>query len=217
GINLEDHLPAGRPSGKAVAGSAGSKAEQIGNPKSQIPTSKSQNPTLRGPWDLGFGIWGLGVNVSAMRRLLTASMALVLVVSCSREQPAESTAAPPAAAPAPPAGGRLFVTNEQGGDISVVDVDAAKVIATIAVGKRPRGIRLSPDGSLLFIALSGSPMAPPGVDESKLPPPDKKADGIGVVSVSDQKLLRVIAAGSDPEQTAISRDGARLFVANEDT
>jgi YVTN family beta-propeller protein len=96
-------------------------------------------------------------------------------------------------------------------------VAAAKVIATIPVGKRPRGIRVSPDGSVLFVALSGSPMAPPGVDESKLPPPDKKADGIGVVSVSDQKLLRVISAGSDPEQTAISKDGTRLFVANEDT
>jgi len=144
-------------------------------------------------------------------------MALLLLASCSREQqPAESTIPAPAPAPAPPAAGRLFVTNEQGGDISVVDVAAAKVIATIPVGKRPRGIRLSPDGSTLFVALSGSPAAGPGVDESKLPPPDKKADGIGVVSVREQKLIRVIRAGSDPEQTAISKDGTRLFVANED-
>jgi len=152
-----------------------------------------------------------------MRRLLIASMALLLLASCSRgQQPAESATPAPAPAPAPPAAGRLFVTNEQGGDISVVDVAAAKVIATIPVGKRPRGIRLSPDGSTLFVALSGSPAAGPGVDESKLPPPDKKADGIGVVSVREQKLIRVIRAGSDPEQTAISKDGTRLFVANED-
>ena len=112
---------------------------------------------------------------------------MLLVTSCSREpQPAQSTTPAPAAAPAPPAAGRLFVTNEQGGDISVVDVAGAKVIATIAVGKRPRGIRLSPDDTMLFVALSGSPAAGPGVDESKLPPPDKKADGIGVVSVSEQ-------------------------------
>ena len=152
-----------------------------------------------------------------MRMFCVACMAALFLVSCSSEpqQPAQSSTSAPA--PAPPAGGRLFVTNEQGGDISVIDVAAQKVIATIPVGKRPRGIRVSPDGSTLFIALSGSPMAPPGVDESKLPPPDKKADGIGVVSVSDQKLLRVIPAGSDPEQTAISKDGSRLFVANEDT
>jgi YVTN family beta-propeller protein len=109
------------------------------------------------------------------------------------------------------------VTNETSGDITVVDVAAARAIATIPVGKRPRGIRVSPDGSTLFVALSGSPIAPPGVDESTLPPADKKADGIGVVSVAEQRLLRVIAAGSDPEQTAVSQDGTRLFVANEDT
>ena len=60
-------------------------------------------------------------------------------------------------------------------------------------------------------------MAPPGVDEKTLPPADKKADGIGVVSIADLKLLRVLQAGSDPEQTALTTDGQRLFVANEDT
>jgi YVTN family beta-propeller protein len=98
-----------------------------------------------------------------------------------------------------------------------VDVALQRVVATIAVGKRPRGIRFSPDGGLLYVALSGSPLAPPGVDESKLPPPDKKADGIGVVSVADLKLLRVLPGGSDPEQAALTLDGKQLFVANEDT
>ena len=108
------------------------------------------------------------------------------------------------------------MTNEVSGDITVIDVAAQKVLTTIPVGKRPRGIRVSPDGSTLYVALSGSPIAGPGVDESKLPPPDKRADGIGVVSVADHKLLRIVKAGSDPEQTAVSSDGSRLFVANED-
>lgn len=143
---------------------------------------------------------------------------LALVSACSRaEAPApESSSAPPPAADARPAGGRLFVTNEVSGDISVVDIAAQKVLTTIPVGKRPRGIRVSPDGSTLYVALSGSPIAGPGVDESKLPPPDKRADGIGVVSVADHKLLRIVKAGSDPEQTAVTQDGSRLFVANED-
>src|SRR5687768_7752841 len=99
-----------------------------------------------------------------MPRLLFASMAALIIVACSRDtQPAESSAPEPA--PAPPAAGRLFVTNETSGDITVIDVAAAKTIATIPVGKRPRGIRLSPDGTTLYVALSGSPIAPPGVDE----------------------------------------------------
>src|SRR5512134_3086528 len=120
---------------------------------------------------------------------------VLLASACSRSeapQPAPAATSGPGAENARPAGGRLFVTNEVSGDISVIDVAAQKVITTIQVGKRPRGIRVSPDGSTLYVALSGSPIAPPGVDESKLPPPDRKADGIGVVSVSEQRLLRVI-------------------------
>lgn len=75
---------------------------------------------------------------------------------------------------------------------------------------------MSPDGKLLYVALSGSPIAGPGVDESKLPPPDRTADGIGVVDLAEQKLLRVIHSGTDPEQVAVSADGTKLFVANED-
>src|SRR5688500_19433093 len=140
---------------------------------------------------------------------------LVALAACSRpEQPA--TTETPGPAPTAPAAGRVFVTNETSGDISVIDVAAQRVIATIPVGKRPRGIRLSPDGTQLFVALSGSPIAPPGVDESTLPPADKKADGIGVVSVGEQRLLRVITAGSDPEHTAASLDSTRLCGANAD-
>ena len=138
-----------------------------------------------------------------------ARRARAAVTSPAAETPAAATAAAPAA-------GRVFVTNESSGDITVIDVAARQVVATIPVGKRPRGIRLSPDGQRLFVALSGSPMAPPGVDEDTLPPADKKADGIGIVSVRDLKLERVVRGGSDPEQTAISLDGTRLFVANED-
>ena len=94
----------------------------------------------------------------------------------------------------------MFVTNESGGDISVVDVGAQKVVATIPVGKRPRGIRLSPDGTLLFVALSGSPMAPPGVDEKTLPPADKKADGIGVVSIADLSCCACCRPGPIPSR-----------------
>jgi YVTN family beta-propeller protein len=154
-----------------------------------------------------------------MRPRFAFIFVLLLASACSSSEapaPAPAVTPPPGAENARPAGGRLFVTNEVSGDISVIDVAAQKVITTIPVGKRPRGIRVSPDGSTLYVALSGSPIAGPGVDESKLPPPDKRADGIGVVSVADHRLLRIVKAGSDPEQTAVSQDGMRLFVANED-
>ena len=90
------------------------------------------------------------------------------------------------------------------------------MVATVRLGKRPRGIRVSPDHTTLYVALSGSPFAPPGVDEKSLPPPDRSADGIGVVDVAQMRLVKVIPAGTDPEQLAVSKDGASLFIANED-
>ena len=70
------------------------------------------------------------------------------------------------------AGPLVYISNEMGGTVSVVDPAARQVVSTISVGKRPRGIRASRDGRSVFVALSGSPVAGPGVDESTLPPPD---------------------------------------------
>src|SRR3954469_7265860 len=152
-----------------------------------------------------------------MKRLPALAIALA-VSACGGSAPPATTQAPPAAAPAPPpppAVG-IYVTNEASGDLSIVDAAAQAVVATIPLGKRPRGIAASPDGKFLYVALSGSPSAPPGVDEKTLPPPDRKADGIGVVDIAQRKLVRVLTSGPDPEQVAVSHDGTRIFVANED-
>lgn len=111
---------------------------------------------------------------------------------------------------------RIYVTNERSGDLSVIDAATHEVIATVPLGKRPRGIHASPDRQTIYVALSGSPIAPPSVDESTLPPPDKTADAIGVFDVRENKLLRLITAGSDPEEFDLSKDGTLLYCSNED-
>lgn len=111
----------------------------------------------------------------------------------------------------------IFVTNEMSGDLSVIDAGTRTLTATVPLGKRPRGLATSPDGKTLFVALSGSPIGGPGVDESKLPPPDKGADGIGVYDVASMKMLKMLRGFSDPERVATSADGARLYIASEDT
>jgi YVTN family beta-propeller protein len=110
----------------------------------------------------------------------------------------------------------LYVSNERGGDVVALDAQSGEILARIPVGKRPRGLRVSPDGKHLYVALSGSPIAGPGVDESKLPPPDKRADGIGVVDLATHRLLKIFPSGSDPETFDISADGKTLYIANED-
>lgn len=111
---------------------------------------------------------------------------------------------------------RVYVTNESSGDLSIVDPHDRRVVATVPLGKRPRGIQVGPQRDLLYIALSGSPLAGPGVDPASLPPADKSADGIGIFDLRRGELVRVLDGGSDPEQLAVGHDGSRLFVANED-
>lgn len=111
---------------------------------------------------------------------------------------------------------RVFVSDEQGNRVIVFDPVAKKVVASISAGRRPRGIRLSPDGRSLYVAVSGSAIGGPGVDESKLPPADHNADGIAVIDTASLKVLRVLRAGTDPETFDVSPDGKTLFVSNED-
>jgi YVTN family beta-propeller protein len=154
--------------------------------------------------------------IRPLRRPSNAAHALILatlvlgLASCGGS---DTPAAPPAAALPDVV---LLITNEFSGDLSVIDPATRQVVATIPLGKRPRGLDVSPDRQTVYVALSGSPVAGPGVDESTLPPPDRSADGIGVVDLREGRLVRVLKAGTDPEQVAVSRDGTLLFVANED-
>jgi YVTN family beta-propeller protein len=125
---------------------------------------------------------------------------------------------------------QIYVSNERSGDITVINGSDNRVLGTIPVGKRPRGIHASPDGKTVFVALSGTPIAaPPQLDAKGNPifqrgkddddddvKADKSADAIGVVDVANQKLTGKISAGSDPEEFSISKDGTKLYVSNED-
>jgi YVTN family beta-propeller protein len=143
---------------------------------------------------------------------------MLLVAACGRQEAeVESTSVQEALSQSTSVAYRVYVTNERSGDLSVIDGQTHQVIATMPLGKRPRGIQVSPDGSQLFVALSGSPIAGPGVDASKLPPADPSADGIGVIDIASSKLLRILRGVSDPEQLVVTPDGKHLYIASEDT
>ena len=159
---------------------------------------------------------GMGARRQALPRWL-AALALGALAACGGGEmpPAEPSGDAAVVSPFPPPY-HVYVTNEYSGDMTVIAGGTHEVVATIPLGKRPRGIKLSPDRTRLLVALSGSPPSPPGTDESTLPPPDRAADGIGVVDIAAGEVVGMVRAGTDPEQLAISADGARLYVANED-
>jgi hypothetical protein len=87
----------------------------------------------------------------------------------------------------------VCVSNEKSGEVTII-------------GKRPRGIHVSPDGKHLYVALSGSPIAGPPQLNAKGEPifkpereedVDRSADGIGVVDLRQKRLLKKLPSGVD--------------------
>jgi YVTN family beta-propeller protein len=111
-----------------------------------------------------------------------------------------------------------YVSNEDGESVTVIDTARAEAVATAPVGKRPRGLKLSRDGKQLYVAVSGLPKCPPSMPDEACAnlKRDLQADGVAVIDTVALKVLRVLRAGSDPEQFDLSRDGRRLFITNED-
>src|SRR4051794_20049198 len=145
----------------------------------------------------------------------------VLASACDRGKPqGGQVATVDSAVPSTPVGADLlaYVTNEDSQELSVIDTRSDSVVASIAVGTRPRGVRVSPDGRTVFVALSGSPKCPPSMPDAECEKlkADKSKDGIAVVDAVGRKVTRVLPGGSDPENFDISQDGSTLFISNED-
>ena len=88
---------------------------------------------------------------------------------------------------------RVYVTNQSGGSLSVID--SGTVIARIALGGAPTGVAVNPDKSHAYVADN---------DEHKLIVVD--TDTLGVIST--------IEVGKHPAQVAITPDGAHAYVTN---
>jgi YVTN family beta-propeller protein len=109
----------------------------------------------------------------------------------------EATGATAGSPAAPTTRGTLFVSNEGGNSLSVVDAATDSVVATIDVGNRPRGMAVSPDSKTVYVALG-------------------RENAVAVVDVASRAVTAKIPANADPEQVAISPDGKTLYVSNED-
>lgn len=159
----------------------------------------------------GMTAWGKQLSDEEMQQV--ASYVLTL-----KETSPENQKAPQGTVFRPASREWIYTSNEDAGELNIVSAGDHKVLATIPVGQRPRGVRVSPDGSKVYVALSGSPKCPPSMsdEECESQKSDKSKDGIAEIDVKTRKVLRVLPGGSDPEQFDISPDGTRLFVANED-
>jgi YVTN family beta-propeller protein len=114
---------------------------------------------------------------------------------------------------------RAYVSNEDDGTVTQVDTERLTALATLAVGKRPRGLALSHDGKRLYVALSGLPKCPPPMTDEDCArlPRDRQADGIAVIDTATFRPLTVLRGVSDPERVEVGADDRTLFVSEEDS
>src|SRR5438876_258872 len=87
---------------------------------------------------------------------------------------------------------RVFVTNEKSDNVTVIDAATRKVIQSIPVGKRPRGVAVSPDGRRVYVTNSNS-------------------DTLSVIDARSLAVLSTVPAGLDPEGLTPNRAGTALY------
>ena len=116
-----------------------------------------------------------------LRRIAVAAALILAVNSCARPQPSNDT---------------VFVSNEAG-YVTLVDGATGRIEGRLATGARPRGMALSPDGRIFYVAASD-------------------ANRIEAWDVHSRRRIALYDSGSDPERFAISPDGSTLYIASED-
>jgi PQQ-dependent catabolism-associated beta-propeller protein len=127
---------------------------------------------------------------SRVQRFILTAAGLCLLAACARA----------------PRGPLAYVSNERDGTITVIDTGGDEVVSTIRVGARPRGIRVSPDGRRVYVAVS----TPSGKDY------DHAENRVAAVDVRSGEIVARYDVGTDPEQLAVHPDGTRLYASNED-
>ena len=95
---------------------------------------------------------------------------------------------------------RLYVTNFGSNSVSVVDLNASRVIAEIPVGLGPTGMAVTPDLEHIYVA-------------------NYYSGGVSVISTASNSVERTIPIPSSygrsaPFGMAITPDGSQLFVSN---
>ena len=133
-----------------------------------------------------------------------------------------------------------YVTNSMDNNLSVVDLRQRKIVATIATGRMPHGLRMSPDGRELYVASvdsnSVSVIDVARSDEvARIPvgkapvqvgftPDGRRAyvslrdeNSVAVIDTAQRKKIATVAVGRSPIQVFATPDGRYVYVANQGT
>jgi YVTN family beta-propeller protein len=171
-------------------------------------------------------------------RIVTACLLLAVASSASPSALAAGQYLGPTDVVASPDHTTLYVMQYDAGRIDAVDVQAGKVVRSIACPAAPTGLAVSADGTKLFITCEGpagvvcvadaaagrivgqiavghTPGAPVlSPDGSRLYVSNRFNNNVSVIDLATNKEIQRVPAIREPIAAAISKDGATLFVCN---
>ena len=160
----------------------------------------------------------LSGRLSKILSMLLMALVSLLLFGCSAQPKAEAFA---------------FVTSLSGGTVEVIAASEHKIMTSVWVGSGPCQVAITPDGSYIYVAHSGSEVSvlrttdlssvalisgisPVGIDIT----PDgafayvvnRESNAITVIRTSDYTVVTSVPVGKGPESIAISPDGAHAYV-----
>jgi len=133
---------------------------------------------------------------------------------------------------------RLFLLNENGNTLSLLNTFRRTVESTISMGADPRGAAILPDGSAIYVSLyhAGRVVAldtknrhviasipvgnsPVGVAANPRPPfvyvANNYSNSVSVIDTTTNSVVRELNVGKVPTEIGISADGTRGIVTNQ--
>ncbi len=93
--------------------------------------------------------------------------------------------------------GRAYTTNAEENAVFEVDISQRRVTDTILTGASPHGLRASPNGEELYVAVTGD-------------------NAVSVINVAQGREVKRLSVGRAPVQVAFLPDGARVYVTLRD-
>lgn len=126
---------------------------------------------------IGLGASGSG-NISAFKAINTGSAPVSATITAT-----------------PVSSGFGYITNLSSNDVSVISTANNSLIATVAVGRSPWGVSVSPDGSRVYVANIGS-------------------NSVSVISTASNTVIATVPTGNSPMGVAVSPDGSTVYATN---
>jgi YVTN family beta-propeller protein len=139
--------------------------------------------------------WAVSINATSGTASLIALSAENAIPGASNVLDEQPVGELPSAAALLPDGKHVLISAARSATVTLFEVAEQKLkqLATITVGHEPRGIAVSPDGKLAYVALTVE-------------------DKVAIVDLAERKKVGEVAVGRWPRYLCLSPDGSRLAV-----